>query len=141
MQRKLHRRNIFDKRAALQIRIAMNKILRNKNSINTEIANIICEYSHSTIVQKAFMFQYGSPPTFLCVSLVHSPFWITCLDMMGRVAFYQTIPDIGTDFGHLHWVPDWQHCGKYRKKRLFDPFGEPYVKCRNRRFYLKNRCC
>ena len=129
---------VFDKRAALQIRIAMNRIVGNKNSINTEIANLICVYSHSSIVQKAFMFQCGSPPTYLCVSQVHSPFWITCLSMASRVAFYQTTQTIGTNFGHLHWVPDWQHCGQYLKKRLFDPFGEPFVKCRNRRYYLKN---
>ena len=129
---------IFDKRAALQIRIALNKIMSNKNSINTQIANLVCEYSHGTIVEKAYMFQCGSPPRYFCIARIHSPFWVTCLSMPSRVAFYQTEGNVGTDFGHLHWVPDWLHCGRYQKKRLFDPFSKPYIKCRNHQYFLKN---
>ena len=129
---------VFDKRAALQIRIALNRIVGNKNSINTEISNLICEYSHSTIVKKGFMFEHGSPPKYLCVARIHSPFWVTCLTMPSRVAFYQTALTVGTNFGHLHWRPDWMHCGAYRRKRLFDPYGKPFIKCRNRRYHLNN---
>ena len=129
---------IFDKRAALQIRIALNKIVGNKNSINTQVANLICQYSHSTIVKKAFMFQHGTPPKYLCVAKVHSPFWVTILSMPSRVAFYQTAMTLGTDFGHLHFVPDWYRTGAYRRKRLFDPFHKPFIKCRNTKYYLNN---
>ena len=129
----------YDKRAALQIRIVLNKIVGNKNSINTVLANIICEFSHSTIVKKAFMFETGNPPRYLCVSKVHSPFWVTCLPIESRVAFYQTPVNLGTNFGHLHFVPDWNLCGGYRKKRLFDPFGKPFIKCRDHRYFLNNR--
>ena len=128
---------IYDKRASLQIRIAMNKIVGNKNSINTQIANMICEFSHSTLVKKARMFQFGSPPRYLCVAKVHSPFWVTCLSMPSRVAFYQTAQTVNTNFGHLHWVPDWLRCGIYRKKRLFDPFGTPFIKCRSQQYFIK----
>ena len=129
---------VFDKRAALQIRIAFNKIVNNKNSINTLLANIICEFSHSSILEKAYLFQYGSPPKYLCVARVHSPFWVTCLSISSRVAFYQTVGTVGTNYGHLHWVPDWLHCSGYKKKRIFDPFSKPYIKCRNHRYVLKN---
>jgi hypothetical protein len=128
---------IYDKRASLQIRIAINRILGNKNSFNTMIAHIISEFSHSTIIQKASMFQSGCPPQYLCVAQVHSPFWVTCLPMPGRIDFYQTEATANTNFGHLHWTPDWLRTGLYKKKRLFDPFGEPFIKCRNHHFLLK----
>ena len=128
---------VYDKRATLQVRIAMNKILGNKNSINTEISKLITVFSHSTIIEKAFMFQSCFPPKYFCVAKVHSPFWVTCLQMPSRVAVYQSFNTYGTDFGRLHWVPDWRQCGLYEKKRLFDPFSMPYIKCRNRKFFLK----
>ena len=130
---------IVDKRVTLQIRISINKLLANKNNINTEIAKIISEFSHSTVIKKACMFEYGSPPKFLCVAKVHSPFWVTVLSMNSRVAFYQTAGTIGTNFGHLHWIPDWNTCGRYLKKRLFDPFGKPFLKCRKQQYVLNNR--
>ena len=128
---------IYDKRSALQVRIAFNKIVGNKNSINTEISNLICQYSHSTVIERACMFQCGSPPTFMCVARVHSPFWVTCITMPSRVAFFQT--PAGTNFGHLHWLPDWKHSGRHLRKRLFDPFGIPFLKCRNQRYHLRHK--
>ena len=138
LQKSLSKTNmIYDKRASLQIRIAINKILGNKNSINTTIAHMICEFSHSTTIKKASMFQSGCPPNYLCVAKVHSPFWVTCLPMPGRIGFYQTEANVNTNFGHLHWTPDWLRTGAYKKKRLFDPFGKPYIKCRDHRYLLK----
>ena len=129
--------SFFDKRAQLQIRIALNRETGNKNSINKQIAKIICQYSHSTCIKKAFMFVNQNSTKFLCVAHIHSPFWVTVLSMPGRIEFYQSQLTIGTNFGHLYWSPDWGKTGGYFKKKVFDPFSNPYLKCRNNKFFLK----
>ena len=128
---------IVDKRATLQVRIAINRILKNKNSINTVLAKLITEFSHSTIVEKAFIFQACVPPRFYCIQKVHSPFWCTAVPMPSRISFYQSLDLVGTNFGRLHFIPDWIRAGNFGKKRLFDPFHHPYIKCRNKKFFLK----
>ena len=47
---------ITDKRATLQLRIVLNKWSGNKNSINTQLAELITQFSHSTAVAKGCMF-------------------------------------------------------------------------------------
>ena len=128
---------VTDKRATLQVRIVLNKWSGNKNSLNTQLAQIITEFSHATIVEKAQMFQCGSPLRYFCVHKVHSPFWVTAVPIPSRVAFYQPMVMQGTDFGRLHFIPDWYNAGYFQKKRLFDPWTTPFIKCRNRKYYLK----
>ena len=128
---------ITDKRATLQLRIVLNKWSGNKNSINTTLAELITQFSHSTAVAKGCMFQCTNPLRYYCVNKVHSPFWVTAVPIPSRVAFYQTHAMQGTDFGRLHFVPDWLNAGYFQKKRLFDPFAVPFIKCRNKKYYLK----
>ena len=128
---------VIDKRVRLQVRIVLNQWSGNKNSINTQFAQMITEFSHSTVVEKSQMFQCNSPLRYYCVSKVHSPFWVTAVQIPSRVAFYQSHAMVGTDFGRLHFVPDWLNAGYFQKKRLFDPWAVPFIKCRNQKYYLK----
>ena len=128
---------VIDKRATLQVRIMLNKWTENKNSINTQLAELITQYSHSTIVTKGHMFQCNNPLRYYCVQKVYSPFWVNAVPIPSRVGFYQTNAMQGTDFGRLHFVPDWLNVGYYQKKRLFDPFSVPFIKCRNKKYYLR----
>ena len=128
---------VIDKRVRLQVRIVLNKWSGNKQSINKQLAQIITQFSHSTVVEKSHMFQCNSPLRYFCVSKVHSPFWVTAVPIPSRVAFFQTHAMVGTDFGRLHFVPDWLHAGFFQKKRLFDPWTVPFIKCRNQKYYLK----
>ena len=128
---------VIDKRVRLQVRIMLNKWSGNKNSINTQLAQMITEFSHATTVEKAHVFQCNSPLKYYCVSKVHSPFWVTAVPMPSKVAFYQPLGMQGTDYGRLHFVPDWLRAGYFQKKRLFDPWTVPYIKCRRKRYYLK----
>jgi hypothetical protein len=128
---------VIDERVRLQVRIVLNKWSENKQSINTQFAQIITEFSHSTCVERSHIFQCNSPLRYFCVNKVHSPFWVTAVEIPSRVAFFQTNDMVGTDFGRLHFVPDWLNAGVFQKKRLFNPWTVPFIKCRNKKYYLK----
>ena len=110
-------RTVTDERATLQIRIAINKILKNKNSINTAIANLISHFSHRTVLRIASKFECPYPSEYYIVSKVHSPFWATTVNMPSRVVFSQSETMRGTNFGSLRFAPDWSRASDFHKKK------------------------
>ncbi len=132
-------RAVTDKRATLQIRIAINKILGNKNSVNTAIAKLISHFSHKTVLRIASKFECSFPSEYYVLSQVHSPFWATVVNMPSRVVFLQDEPLRGTNFGSLRFAPDWARASNFHKKRIFDPYGKPFIKKRHRKFYLQEQ--
>ena len=125
-----------DKRATLQIRIAINRVLKNKNSINTTIAKLISQFSHRSVLRIASKFESVYPSEYYIISKVHSPFWATTVNMPSRVVFNQNEALRGTNFGTLSFAPDWNKASCFHKKKIFDPFGHPYIKKRHRKFHL-----
>ncbi len=127
---------VTDKRATLQIRIAINKILGNKNSINTRVAEIISNYSHGSFVKHASYFTCRSPVSYYVVNKMHSPFWATTVHLPARLAISQLPQHHGSNIGELYFTPDWSAAIGFSRKRIFQPFTKPYIKKRQTRFYL-----
>ena len=143
MQKYSHEKKmaVTDKRATLQIRISMNKILKNKNSVNTRIAELISSYSHGSLVKTASHFTCDEPVSYYVIKELHSPFWATTVYLPSRLAITQTANNFGTNMGHLYFTPDWGRATGWQKKRIFDPFQKPYIKKRTKRFYLGRNYC
>lgn len=128
---------VTDQRATQQILICMNRVLKNKNSVNKLLSEVISLFSHGSIIQRASKFESRCPSEYFIVDRLHSPFWATTFNLPSRVVFYQDDPLIGTNFGSLRFTPDWRKASKTKRKRIFDPFGHPYIKKRNRKFFLE----
>jgi len=130
---------IVDKRATLQVRIFMNKLFGNKNSVNKSLAKLITSYSHSTVVQYGTVFQRTKgTPEYYVIQKCHSPFWVTTAWMPSSIE-YAVHPywERYRSFGNLCFVPDWHRATQFEKKKIFDPYGLPYIKKRNARFYFQ----
>ena len=128
-----------DKRATQQVKIYVNKLFKNKNSQNKEIAKLITSYSHSTVLDIGSMFEKRGNPEYYVVSQVDSPFWVRAVHLPSTV---QWIPDphplgFHTAIGHLSFIPDWNKAVRFSKKQIFSPFDRPYIKKRNKRFYFR----
>ena len=126
---------IVDKRATLQVRIFMNKLFGNKNSVNKSLAALITSFSHSTVVQYGTVFQRTKgTPEYYVIQKCHSPFWVTTVWMPSKVqiAVHPFFP-----LRNICFVPDWHRSGHFQKKKIFDPYGLPYIKKRNARFYFQ----
>ena len=127
---------VTDKRATQQILICMNRMYRNKNSVNKLLAELVSFFSHGSIIKRASKFMSGAPAEYFIVNKLHSPFWATTFNIPSRVIFFQDDTLIGTNFGALRFVPDWLRASNPKRKRIFDPYGHPYIKKRNRKFFL-----
>jgi hypothetical protein len=128
-----------DRRATQQVKIYVNKLFKNKNSGNKEIAKLITSYSHSTVLDIGSMFEKRGNPEYYVVSQVDSPFWVRAVHLPSTV---QWIPDphplgFHTAIGHLSFIPDWNKAVGFSKKKIFSPFDRPYIKKRNKRFYFR----
>ena len=132
---------ITDKRATLQIRICINKILGNKNSINTRVAEMISKFSHGSPVKDASYFTCRGPVSYYVVKKLHSPFLATTVHLPARLAIAQLEQHHGTNIGHLYYSPDWTAATGFSRKRIFQPFSNPFIKQRHKRFYLSAPVC
>ena len=118
-----------DCRATNSIKICVNKIFGNKNSVNLDIAKTICSFSHSSIVRYGSVFQ-SYAYNFFIVNLVKSPFWV-------EITHLPPVSIALTDFGRFVMIPQWAKASSFHKKKVFDPFGRPYLKKRGRKYWLK----
>ena len=125
-----------DKRAQLQLKIWINKHLGNKDAINTELARIITEFSHGTLVKPSTLFWNSYPNLFWCIKEVLSPFWCTVYQMHSRIGYggYYT----SQEFNRLYYEPNWDSPFGPFRKRIHDPFSNnPYLKDRSYKYYLR----
>ena len=132
---------VTDRRATQQILICMNRVLQNKNSVNKLLAEVISVFSHGSIIKRGSKFEASFPSEYFIVNKLHSPFWTTTVNLPSRVAFFQDDTLIGTNFGTLRFTPDWSRPSRMLKKRIFDPYGNPFIKKRKRKFFLQRRQC
>ena len=130
---------VCDKRATQQVKIYVNKLFKNKNSGNKEIAKLITSYSHSTVIMMGSMFEKSRTPEYYVVSKVFSPFWVRAVYLPSTVLWTPNPHPLvfHTAIGHLSFTPDWNRASGFSKKRIFSPFDRPYIKKRNKRFYFR----
>ena len=107
------------------IKQSMNKVFDNQSSVNTDIAIIIASYSHKTLVRPG-SYLLCRTFDFFIVKHVLSQHWC-----MG----YFCPPIIGVH----HFAPDVRLRSAMVKKRIFDPFDQPHVGVRARKFHLKSK--
>ena len=120
---------VVDKRATRAIKVCINKLFKNKNSLNLRIAETISEYSHSSILRRGSVFQYDNS-AFYMVNKVKSPFWVS-------ITSIPPVRLIMAPWGSLALVPSWRKASAFHVKKVFDPFGMPYLKKRDKKIYLK----
>ena len=118
-----------DVRATNTIKICINKILKNKDSVNLDIAKTISLFSHSTVIKYGSVFQTRSS-NFFIVNNVKSPFWVEIV-WIPPVIFH-----IGT-WGRYIYTPHWAQASRFHNKKVFDPFGHPFLKKRGKKYYFK----
>ena len=111
---------ITDERATLQLRIWINKFLKNKDNFNTTLARLITEYSHSTTLTPNMYFLCGR--RCYVVEKLLSPFWCVAREMPMQLYFHSHRP---------FYLPDWRKAGDPEKKRIFSAFDNPYLKRRS----------
>ena len=120
---------VIDTRATRAIKVCINKIFQNKNSVNLRIAKLISEYSHASVIKRGSVFQYASS-SFYMVNKVKSPFWVS-------ITSIPPVRIIMAPWGSLALVPSWKKASPFHMKKVFDPFKRPYLKKRGKRIYLK----
>jgi hypothetical protein len=122
---------IADTRAVLQIKIYLNKISKNKNSINKHVAEIIGEYSHGTVLEYGSVFECWPGMNYFLINKLFSPFWIEVTHVPPRVDWI--------DMFHGVWYsPDFNRASGFHRKKVFRPFSKyPYIKKRKKRYMLK----
>ena len=117
-----------DNRATNAIKICINRILKNKNCVNTTVAELISSFSHASILKHGSVFQ-SINSNFYMVSKVKSPFWVEITHM----------PPIRLVIAHwgVVYQPCWTRASGFGIKKVFDPFGKPYLKKRGRKYRYK----
>ena len=119
-----------DSRATNAIKICVNRIFKNKKSVNLDIAKTICSFSHASRVKYGSVFQSYSY-NFFIVNKIKSPFWV-------EITHIPPVSITLTDFGRYIMIPQWSRASCFHKKKVFDPFGHPYLKKRGIKYWLKH---
>jgi len=124
---------IIDKRATQAIKISLNKRFKNKNSENLQLAKIISQFSHKTILEAGSRFE-SRDCFFYVVGKCYSPFWVCVTYAPPRASLFFT-----PEFPFQLWYqPDWTRASRFHKKKVFKPFSKrPFIKNRNRKFYFQ----
>ena len=111
------------------IKQSMNKIFSNRNSVHFNLAEIIAEYSHKTLIRPG-TYMIGNRYHFFVVKSVLSPHWCTGFFCPPRLEFIDR---------HTLYHPDVRRRTRVQKKRIFDPFELAVVRCRSKLFHLNNK--
>ena len=130
-------RIVCDKRATQQVKIFINKLLKNKDSGNKTIAEIITEFSHSTVIRMGSMFEKNGPPAYYVIGKIYSPFWVRAVYLPSTVQWIPNPVILSTLMGHLTFIPDWNRATGFETKKIFSPFDRPYIKKRKKRYYFR----
>ena len=111
------------------IKQSMNKMFENKCAVHFNIAEIIAEYSHKSVLRPG-SYLLGNRYHFFIVKQLISPHWCTGFFCPPRV-----------EFGHANvlYHPDVRRRSRVQKKRIFDPFEHATVRCRSKQFMLDNK--
>ena len=107
------------------IRQALNKRFDNRSSLNRTLADLISSYSHKTVIRRG-NYLYGPRREFFVIRDVLSQHWVTGFFCPPRIEFMPA--------NIVLYHPDLSRRTRIRKKRLYDPFMKPSIRCRNKTF-------
>jgi hypothetical protein len=130
---------VCDKRCTQQVTIYVNKLFKNKNSVHKVVAKLITSFSHTTVLDIGSMFEKMGTPEYYVISKVLSPYWVQAVHLPSTVYWTPNHHPLvfHTSIGHLSFIPDWDKASGFCKKKIFSPFDKPYIKKRNKRFFLR----
>jgi len=132
-------------RYSLAIKQSVNKLFDNKNSENLHIGSVISDFSHNVFFGSGDLLQ-SKKLLFFRITKVLSPHYV-----QGYFCLPRIIHDTERKFRHLDYFfsdvrrnpvmyePDPYRSSLKYKKKVFDPFGSPYIKKRSQLFFLKRR--
>ena len=120
-----------DNRATNAIKICINRIQKNKKSVNLDISKCISSFSHSTILKYGGVFQNYNY-NFFIVNKITSPFWVEITHIPPYLL------TAGAGFTHFVYIPQWARASGFHKKKVFDPFGKPYLKKRGIKYWFQS---
>lgn len=107
------------------IRQALNKRFENRSSLNRILADLISNFSHTVTIRRG-NYLYGPRREFFIIKDVLSSHWVTGFFCPPRIEFMPT--------NLVLYHPDLARRTRIKKKRLYDPFLKPSVRCRNKTF-------
>ena len=112
------------------IRQSLNKTLKNRDVINKHLAAIIADYSHTTVIGEHSLL-YTNEREFFIIEEMLSPHWCRGYFCPPRLEFV----------GHrgVAVLPDIYRRSRTHKKLIFDPFGSPVVRRRNKTFRFAHK--
>ena len=126
-----------DKRATLHLRISINKKLGSKNSVNTQVAQLITDYSHASILKVGDIFADKTPHWFMYVTKLLSPFFCEVVKVRSKIVYVSL--DHNPNIGRIVYQPVWSSVTVPFKKRIFEPFStNPYLKDRHMKYHFLN---
>lgn len=108
------------------IKIGLNAYFNNKQAINKELAHLIADYSHKTLIKKGSVF--ASNYAYFIVDEVHSQHWVSgyfCPPKMILLTQEQYV-----------FPPDISKKSRTMKKKMFDPYGTLHIRQRKKTFIL-----
>ena len=106
------------------IKQSLNKTLNNKSAVNFHLADLICSFSHTSLVKKGA--QFRNDCGFFIVQEMLSQNWCRGFFCQPRMELAQH-----------RIVPNLRRRTKTTRKRLFDPFEDTSIRCRHRSFHLE----
>lgn len=120
-----------DRRAVQQIKICMNKLTNNKNSVNKRIAELIASYSHASVLEYGSVFECWPNLHYYIVNKTESPFFVQVTHLPARVDWVDL-------FAGIWYSPNFARASRFHRKKVFRPFSRyPYIKKRKKRYMLK----
>ena len=113
------------------IKQSLNKVFQNKSSLNNILAEIIAQYSHKSLVRPG-SYLLGNHFNFFIVKTMISPHWCEGFFCPPRIEYRS----LGV--GHFY-TPNISNRSRIKRKRIFEPFAEPQVRIRDRKFLLESK--
>ena len=116
-----------DNRYSRAIKQALNKRFENKLTVNKEIAKIISEFPHKTLVTPGAYLMTNNLHYFVVQRLL-SQHWVSGFYCPSQLQYFS---------GLFYHIPNIFRRSITKRKKLFKPFGkQPFVKLRNLKFFL-----
>ena len=124
------KKDISDNRYRRVIKQCLNKIYKNKSSVNQSISKIIVSYSHKTLLEKG-RYLLCRHLQFFVINKVLSTHWISGFFCPSELQLAD---------GLFYYIPKFWHRSPHVVKKVFDPFTyQPFVKVRKKKYYLQRK--
>ena len=123
-------KSIADDRYVRVVKQVLNKRFNNFSALNVQLATIITEYSHKSVLTPG-VFLLCRTLDFFVIRKVLSHHWVQ--------GFFCP-SELRLDNGLFFYMPKFWNRTKEHKKKIWNPFStSPFIKVRSKSFYLQHK--